>query len=1453
MVGAASVRGGAVIVLISIMTHLDGRRAFTLVVAIAVVVEGCGSADSMTSEPTPEVHSLPLECQSLPGIEDIRWSPFDPVVGVAKGLSTTGLYVTHDGGQSWTRVPYDWSDELPDAASGFAPSAVVFLDADHWIITGAITRGDRATLDIASRVVGTRDGGHTFEPIFEGSDDTRFLAYPTDAAIKPFGASAEAVFRLDEQRLVALARGLLFGSVDGGATFTRTSRFSTWATEGTVPGLPSVEIVRWAGERDDGTGLAVLTPVGIGFTRDGGVTFEIIAEGFVHRAWLDPLGRAIVLGAGSSAIGLSLYERRDGQWSRVRRIQTGGRDLSEILHFEPDGSFLARLDDRDGAPSPSLTRFVERGDDYVLQDVVVDAGDGLTLGFEQVWSAGAQTRVLARGSGTTVYRRFLCESGPGVTPSPLPLAGVPDDLAPGEMAVVAHRGYSSAAWDRMAFDAKGHVYVASSRGLWAGPPGSRPILDASGRGTEDWRPFPGQESFPEVSGVAVLPDGSVAFGLNYFGTGGGRRILEIDPVSGAVARWRAFQPFEEGDDKIIGIGVLAGRLFASTAIGTAAIDAGRDTGPGQRYHGLPGRGVAREDGAWFHLPSRTPSAGLHTIGRTSIFSGELPRGECVDCPAYPGLIQALAVDDRDNVYVLDRRLGQVWMRAYEADGATWQLVASGFHNPADLVSRTDARGLYLAVLDGDIWAFRPDPAHVAVRGLRMRAGGGEAAPAVPTTRVEGSTCSPCITPPTYPGRPDEIEALGGTLLLEPNEEGRFCLEGVGFGEAQGSVWFGEVPVSQLTRWADDTVCGRVELDGLFDGLVVVETAEGSRSNGIPYVAPVRSVRFPQRGDRPLMTGDVVSIEGENLGTLGHSVVGAVALGVQGDSLRVLLDAAFGGRLLFRKLPSTEIWTKDVTVFPSELLGGVAGPNELGGVSGHVGAGAITWTLDGEPLVGGPTGRWFDDVTPVGEHRLVASFAGRELEVLVPRVAWDTHHLGPLHPDGIGLPRHRQGVAHLGGQAYALVRTSGWLRPGGPTGQLVPGVPEIVAVASTLRRDATGPFTPGQAMDRAARFGLPDRNYDASDDLPRLIEGADGLWSVARAMDVTIELDNEGVPTVTDVRRVVPMKARVSVHPRGTLGAMALGDVTIPNGAADGRMTGAGHAGGVFWVAMHGDGETWFAGGPAATPEGWGALGKIDGAWEAHPVGEGAVVLQTGEGAAAAMRRASFIADETTGAPRLVVGEPIDLTLEGSAATRIMAWRAEGDGTLLLALRHADRSERIAALAPGRDSLEGLAVVPAGWPGVGATYDADGQAARYGVADVVRHRGALHVALAGGTGQAAKGLWVARLADGAMTREMASVEVDTVRCLGPYAPTPGSCGTTGVVETNTSGCTYFACPMLTRLWLPQQGGEVEHARLAVDDDGLQVTYSVKFPEGWSRDTLDRGRIRTAVFSAEPFGD
>ena len=258
----------------------------------------------------------------------------------------------------------------------------------------------------------------------------------------------------------------------------------------------------------------------------------------------------------------------------------------------------------------------------------------------------------------------------------------------------------------------------------------------------------------------------------------------------------------------------------------------------------------------------------------------------------------------------------------------------------------------------------------------MRAGPGEVAPALGRAEVDTGCVagSPCIEAVNYLPANDP---LAGWVLVDPAEEGRFCFKGSALGDTEGTLWFEDTPAT-VTLWSDSQACGRVAPGAVNDGLVHLENAGGLRSNPLPYVAPARDPVFSLRTDRPMQTGDVVHIEAENLGTVGHTIIGGTILGLRGGRLSVLIDAAFPGRMTFRKRPSTAIWWRDIAVFPTQLVGAVAGPNELGGVSGHLGTGA-TWTLDGQVLPSGPTGGWFEALSQ-GPHTLRATYNGRTRDV-----------------------------------------------------------------------------------------------------------------------------------------------------------------------------------------------------------------------------------------------------------------------------------------------------------------------------------------------------------------------------------------------------------------------------------------------------------------------------------------
>ncbi|HRE88101.1 MAG TPA: hypothetical protein PK095_03090 [Myxococcota bacterium] len=349
-----------------------------------------------------------MACRPIPAMEEVHWSPFSDQVGVGFGAGSTGLYVTHDGGASWRREPYNWDTRFPSAASGFTPSQVVFLDAEHWVVTGAITRGAQANLTIISRAIGTRNGGLSFTPIFEGSDDTTEVAYPQDTAVCPFGQAADGVFKIDEQRLVAVARGLLFGSVDGGQTFHTVRIFGRWGRwEPSDPrlGLSPGEEVNWQVIHPDGLGL-VFHPFGVAVTRDAGLSFEVLDIDSVRRAWLDPLGRVLVWPAGSESRTIQVFEKRDGLWYRRPLVSASAR-VEDILRFDSDGSFVARLE---GQGSLKLARFEIDGDDHTVRELDIEAG--LPLREVLGWStSGGRERLLVRGTGAGAETRAVCEVG----------------------------------------------------------------------------------------------------------------------------------------------------------------------------------------------------------------------------------------------------------------------------------------------------------------------------------------------------------------------------------------------------------------------------------------------------------------------------------------------------------------------------------------------------------------------------------------------------------------------------------------------------------------------------------------------------------------------------------------------------------------------------------------------------------------------------------------------------------------------------------------------------------------------------------------------------------------------------------------------------------------------------------------------------------------------------------
>jgi|GEM_PF-3344600 len=1431
-------------------------------VLLALTLAACGlfSSDDPADDDGGDPTTVRAACHEIPGLDEIHWSPYAPDVGVAIGSQHTGMYLTSDGGRSFQRSAYNWSDEFPDYHSGFSPTSVVFLDADHWIVVGAITRFINARNEIASRVIATSDGGQSFTPIFEGSDDTRFLEYPNEPDIRPFDRPAEAVFRLDEQRVAALTRGLLLGSVDNGATWHAHDIFGTWNPDPATFGFPSDEIATWFSLDADGVGL-VFVGGWVFATRDRGLTFERVVEEGVADAALDPQGRLVTIERVATSFFFHLYDHVDGRWQEVANNfhdVDAGLNANEILWFLPDGSFVATVHEPANIPEPFLTLVRRDGDRLVRHPIEVDAGDGIEIGdvLGQSRVAGRHRALIEGGADTPSFRRrMLCELGEDVTPVALPLAGVPADLAPGEIARYARRMHVTHAFDRMTFDASGRVYVASSRALWAGPESAPPLFQGSRTAPQDWHP-PNHDNvaFPETGGLTVAPSGALVLALNFIGTE--RQLLFIEPATGELLSWQTFLPFDD-ELYVRDLFAVGGLVFGATASGTADIGATADVGGDGRFHGMPGRGVARSDGAYTYLHLAAPGPDGHAIGRLSMFEGRLPDEgfTCASCTHFPGMVQALVADDDGIIYVLDRRQAAVFRRPFDDEGADWQLLASGFHNPADIALLTRDGVELVAVLDGDVFVFRPDPAAPATRGVDQRPGDGEIGGGGPRPiEADGGACSaesgPCIEPPTYsnPG----LEELDGVVLLEPVNGGSFCFDGVGLGAEEGTVWFNDSPVTTFTVWGDRQVCGAIAPEGIVDGLVWIETAGGLTSNTLPFIAPAANVRF-EVPDPPVETGDVIRIVGDNLGLRGHAVTDGLLLPATPEGIDVIIDAGFRGTLAFSKRASFELWTEQVPVLPSALVGAVAGPSERGGISGHVGTGAA-WTLDGAPIdPPDADGDWISALS-VGDHTVTASVLGEEVSVDVARVTYDTHTHGRLYPDGIALPPHRQASARHEGQTYTLVRTGSWQRPGGPGAEEVPGIPTVEAAVSIPKGGGVQHIA-GRAFVEPSGARTPDEDYDTDEDMPRLVATGGALFRVARARDVTIEPDTRGNPTVTLSRTVTPLTAVVASYPASgaadgtphSLEAEPLATVVAPNDAADGRVAGAGGADGQLWVALSGDDETWVVRGAVDDPEGWAPAGVLTGDWDAHPVGDGVLFLQTGQfDAPVALSWGGFDANGT------LTTEDISAAVDGVPIRRVMAWRAEGDGGALFALRLEGGDEVVATLAPGATAPTQLETIPSDLPGVGITRDHGVGYERFGVADVIRYEGDVIVALAVAEGESEPGLWLARLADGEaeITRELASIATDTSRCLGPYPIELGACGVAGAIETNTEGCTYFACPQRVRLWLPQHGGGVEQARLAVDDEGLEVTYAVRFPAGWSRHTLDRGRIRTAVFTEPP---
>jgi photosystem II stability/assembly factor-like uncharacterized protein len=135
---------------------------------------------------------------------DNAWAVISP-----EGPGTSAILSTHDRGQTWSEIP------TPEGGAGYE-RRVFFFDASHgWILIGSQSSAGSELKEIFA----TSDGGQTWTRLSGSLAPPSADATPGNG-IPQFGYGGPIVFTSESDGWFASARGGLFHSADGGATWS---------------------------------------------------------------------------------------------------------------------------------------------------------------------------------------------------------------------------------------------------------------------------------------------------------------------------------------------------------------------------------------------------------------------------------------------------------------------------------------------------------------------------------------------------------------------------------------------------------------------------------------------------------------------------------------------------------------------------------------------------------------------------------------------------------------------------------------------------------------------------------------------------------------------------------------------------------------------------------------------------------------------------------------------------------------------------------------------------------------------------------------------------------------------------------------------------------------------------------------------------------------------------------
>lgn len=724
------------------------------------------------------------------------------------------------------------------------------------------------------------------------------------------GAKSDMVFKGDAQRWMARGGGFLYATRNAGRS---------WERVGPAPFIQPEQAIN-----------AFFLPVAVSANRNVHV---IPNDG--NRAYLSTPGAAPKpLTLPGTPYGRSstptILDVSGAFWDGKLAMATlsGGVDSAEVflsedltnwtkLELDKNGPLMLRLAvDRQNRLwayprqlSPGQRFLIYRWEPGETKPKVIDLEAGVGMSAMDSFSALSDGRFRFLGTPDVGLSRYtqpwaICEAGPGVTAGfdTLATEGL-EALDSGRVIRVERLQVGSARTDRMAFSPSGKVYATAYQSLLVGPP-DVPFLYASGTAHEDgipYAPFDATEKDVWVTLAKVLALNSPPYD----------NLVRFDATSRArTSTLRLPKPLD-----VFQVREAAGRKLYHVEKGTFFADRLRpevnDEPPPQypREMVVSGRHGALIDRLdYYRMESKQSQWALRFDPRKEAMPS---LASCTESPRPPGCIDVTGTmpadaefDEDGTLYLLDYAYGRVLALAPEA--SAFVEVARGFATPSDLVLRKVGGKLAVFVYDGDVYAFRPEPGVVKVRGA------GE--PVSLEKAVYGKrdvrgclSGEPCLDEP-----PDSVVEAAPSA----------CVTGRDLGDAPGTVKVGAV-AAQVDSWSATRVCFQLG-QGSVDGQLRLVTADGRAANRVSVRAPVRISRWEVPEVLPF--DGSFRVVGQNLANV--TVQNATVLSRGDDSLVLAPSGSGGERLVFLSQGQTPLQSRLVRSVPRMAYGCRVGAGEL---------------------------------------------------------------------------------------------------------------------------------------------------------------------------------------------------------------------------------------------------------------------------------------------------------------------------------------------------------------------------------------------------------------------------------------------------------------------------------------------------------------------------------------------